>query len=158
MAEMKSEVLRTPTQRITREQARERNSGTGGLRLKLAVAGEVPGHHLFWANDQDNEIETLLYEGFEFVLPSEVRMGSWIVEDKDIAGKISKYVGTKEDGTPLRAYLLKCPDDIWEDRQANAQNQADEWDRGILAGTVGGVDGRYNPKGTSRSIKNSAKG
>lgn len=132
---------------------RSRMASTGGMRLKLQVFGEIPGYHLFWENDEDAAIEQRLFEGFEFVEPSEVKMQAWTVPDSDIAGKVSKYVGKKADGSPLRAFLLKLADDLWDERQASSQEQANVWDDAIRAGTVGGVDSRYKPKGAETSVK-----
>lgn len=129
---------------------RERPAIPGGMRLKLAVAGEIPGYHLYWENDDDGAIEQLLYEGFEFAEPSEVRMQSAIVQDADLGNRVSRYVGKKADGTPMRAYLLKCPDDIWAEREAQRHVQADAWESDIQ--TKVREDGRYQPKGTSASV------
>ncbi len=128
---------------------------TGGLTLKLQVNGNVPGYHLFWENDEDNALESRLYEGFEFVSPAEVRMQSAVVADADLGDKVSKYVGKKADGSPLRAYLLKYPEDLWEEMQDMKQRQANEWDSAIRANTLGGLDKkeRYNPKGADTVIK-----
>jgi hypothetical protein len=132
---------------------RSRMASTGGMRLKLQVFGEIPSYHLFWENDEDAAIEQRLFEGFEFVETSEVKMQAWTVPDSDIAGKVSKYVGKKADGSPLRAFLLKCADDLWDERQASSQEQANVWDEAIRSGTVGGVDSRYKPKGAETSVK-----
>lgn len=135
-----------------KEAPRSRPPVPGGVRLKMSVAGEVPGYHLYWANDQNGEIEQLLYEGFEFVEPSEVRMQSHIVADADLGNRVSRYVGSKEEGSPLRAYLLKCPDEIWHEREAQRYAQADAWDADIRAGKVQSDDGRYKPKGVETSV------
>ena len=128
---------------------RKRDENLGGLRLKMAVAGEIPGYHLYWENDEDGAIEQLLYEGFEFVEPAEVRMQSAFVADADLGNRVSRYVGKKADGAPLRAYLLKCQDDLWAEREKNRYRQADAWDSAIREGKIQNGDGRYKPKGAS---------
>ena len=133
------------------EVQRERPPVPGGMRLKMAVAGEIPGHHLYWENDDEGAIEQLLYEGFDFVIPDEVRMQSAIVQDADIGNRVSRYVGKKADGSPLRAYLLKCPDEIWAEREAHRYAQADAWESNIKADAASS-DGRYKPKGTDISV------
>ena len=132
--------------------ARERNKNFGGPRLKLAVIGEIPGFHLYWENDDEGQIEQLLYEGFELVTPAEVSMVSHIVSDKDVADRVSRFVGKKSDGTPMRAFLLKCSDEIWADREVNRYEQADAWDNDIRAGRVQPDSGRYLPKGTNIEV------
>lgn len=123
------------------EAARSRQSNFGGPRLKLSVIGEIPGHHLYWANDEDGEIEQLLYEGFSFVEPKEVKMQSHIVADADVADRVSRYVGRKADGGPLRAFLMKCPDEVWAEREASRYAQADSWDQAIRLGQQAQGDG-----------------
>jgi len=131
---------------------RERPKNFGGPRLKLSVIGEIPGYHLYWENDDEGAIEQLLYEGFEFVEPSEVKMSSHIVSDKDLANRVSRYVGKKADGSPLRAYLLKCTDEIWSEREADRYAQADLKDMAIRSGKVMNDPSAYIPKGVSNSI------
>ena len=135
-----------------RNAPRQRDENLGGMRLKMSVNGTIDGHHMYWENDEDGAIEQLLYEGFEFVLPEEVRMQSVIVQDADLGNRVSRYVGKKSDGSPLRAYLLKCPDDIWADREASRYRQADEWDSAIRQGKIQHGDGRYKPKGTDINL------
>lgn len=130
-----------------RQQAeRVRPAGFGGPRLKLSVFGEIPGYHLYWENDEDGAVEQLLHEGFEFVEPSEVSMQSHIVADKDLANRISRFVGKKADGSPLRAYLMKIPEDLWQEREAYRYAQADERDQAIRAGAIAPDSGRYRLK------------
>lgn len=131
---------------------RERKASMGGMRLKLSVNGSVEGYHLYWENDEDGAIETLLYEGFDFVTPIEVDMESAIVQDSDLGNRISRYVGKKADGTPLRAYLLKCPDEVWSNRESDRYAIADSRDRDIRAGTVQNSDGRYVPKNMAINV------
>jgi hypothetical protein len=133
--------------------ARERAGNFGGLQLKLAVNGSVEGHHLIWVNDDEGSLETHLYQGFSFVDPEEVGMASLgIVADSDLSNRLSRYVGKRADGSPMRAYLLKCPDDIWEIREKTRHEQADNWEADILRGHKVPGMGRYTPKGTSTSI------
>lgn len=140
---------------------RERPSNFGGARLKLAVAGSIEGYHLYWANDEAGEVETLLDEGFEFVQASEVRAGKVgrqaVVADDDIGNRISRYVGKDSDGSPMRAYLLKCKDAVWAERQAAREAEADGLDASIRAQAVRTGDGRYVPKGLESSIKTNRK-
>ena len=128
-AERTSPVVRRGSQR--KEEVRERPANFGGPRMKMAVYGSIPGYHLYWENDDEGAIEQLLYEGFSFVRPDEVGMQSAtmskkaIVADSDVTDRVSRYVGSKADGSPLRAYLLKCTDDVWADRESYRYQQAD---------------------------------
>lgn len=134
------------------EAERERPQQFGGLRLKLTVPRDIPGYHLYWAND-DGEVDQLVEEGFDLVRPSEMgteaskRLQRRVVVDEDIADSYSRHVGHKADGTPLRAYLMKIPEQQWEDRQAMKNAQADAYDTAIRRGAVENVEGRYTPHG-----------
>lgn len=138
-----------------REEApRERQEGFGGPRLKLSVIGSIPGYHLYFENDDEGAIEQLLYEGFEFVKPDEVKMMQHIVADADITDRVSRYVGKKADGSPMRAYLLKIREDLWEERERNRYRQADEWESAIKKGYQNPEPGRYIPAGVTNNIDN----
>lgn len=131
---------------------RSRRSNLGGASLTLNVYGTIPGFHLYWENDVNNKIEILLDEGFEFVKPEEVGMTKKTASDTEITDRISKFVGSKEDGTPMRAFLLKCPEDLWKDIQYSVIDLTSERDQHIRAGTVGGVDSTYKPKGFETKV------
>lgn len=139
------------------EMPRERVPDLGGQRLKLSVQGEIPGHHLYWENDEDGRIEQLLFDGFDFVQPGEVNRASDLVADMDLANRISRYVGRREDGSPLRAYLMKCPQDIWDARQANGLDLANERDRHIRNERMKPQEHQYVPKGYESSLKTNSK-
>ena len=140
--------------------AEERNSNTPRERddpmafsgLKLNLRWSTKGWHPYWENDEAGAIEQLLYEGFQFADPAEVHMTSAIVSDSDLGNRVSRYVGKQADGSPLRAYLMKCPDDLWARREQARYRQADEWDSAIKAGTIQHGDGRYKPKGTDINL------
>jgi hypothetical protein len=136
---------------------REREPDLGGQRLKLSVHGTIPGHHLYWENDEAGKIEELLYQGFDFVAPGEVRRGSELVSDMDLSNRISRYVGKNEDGSPLRAYLLKCPDEIWNARELAGQRLTDARDYEIRNGRMKPQDSHeYVPKGYESSLATNA--
>ena len=115
------------------EAARERTDDAIDIshRLKLSVKGEIPGFHLYWENDEDGRIEERLLEGFDFVVPGEVQRTSDVVADLDTANRISRYVGTSRDDKPMRAYLMKCPDAIWERKQKTVEAIASQKDAQI---------------------------
>lgn len=138
---------------------RERAPDLGGQRLKLSVQGEIPGHHLYWENDEDGRIEQLLFDGFDFVSPGEVNRSSDLVVDMDLANRISRYVGVQRDGsTPLRAYLMKCPQEIWDTIQGNRDASVNEKDEQIRNGRMKPQDNRqYVPKGYESHLDTNSK-
>jgi len=136
--------------------SRSRRSNLGGATLKLEVfKSNLPGFHLYWENDADAKIERLLGEGFEFVTPEEVgmqRLTHRVVADSDLDNRVSKHVGTTDDGKAMRAYLMKCPNDIWEDIQYCINDLADSRDRDILESASRGNGDRYQPKGYETKV------
>lgn len=128
----KQGLVRREAQREGAE--RTRPDQFGGLRLQLSVNGDIPGYHLYWENDENGAIEQLLGEGFDFVTQDELnaRKANTIVEDIDVSSVVSRFVkGQKVDGSPLRAYLMKCTDEVWRDREQTRYDQADAWDADI---------------------------
>ena len=132
-----------------------RNPGLGGAQLKLEIGkAGIPGFHLYWENDIDARLERLLGAGFEFASKEEVGMASLqqrVVADSEIDSRVSKYVGTSEDGKAMRAYLMKCPEDLWEDIQHCINDVADSRDRDILESANRGGE-RYQPKGYETKV------
>lgn len=147
-------AVRRESDRAATTAPRERPKNFGGPRLKLDVIGEIPGYHLYWENDENGQIEQLLHEGFELVTPAEVKMQSHIVADADLSDRVSRYVGQKADGSPLRAFLMKCHDDLWKERESYRYQDADAKDRQIREGTVQHGEGRYKPKGADIKLNN----
>lgn len=135
---------------------RTRPAYTGGPRLKLNVFGRIEGYHLYWANDEDAAIEQLLQDGFEFATAEETKMQKAnrevVVADKDVDSRVSKYVGVRADGSPLRAYLMKCENSLWQEIQDANQTQADTWDSAIREGQVENVPNRYKPVGYETKV------
>ncbi len=123
------------------------------------MSGTIPGYHLYWENDENGAIEGLLQEGFDFVSQDELNQQQpLIVPDLDISSVISKYVkGQKVDGSPLRAYLMKCTDEMWADREKARYRQADEWENQIRAGAMSPSNGQYKPRNSTASIDTTFK-
>jgi len=139
---------------------RDRPADLGGLNLKLAVQGEIPGYHMYWELDIDGRIEQLLWDGFDFVAPGEVRRTSEFVADKDLSNRVSRLAGGhSENGEPLRLYLMKCPQEAWDLRQARGQNQANTLDAEIRNGRMQpkAGSGNYVPSGVQSKLETNAK-
>lgn len=112
---------------------RERENDLGGLSLQLDVRGEIPGYKLAWVNDEDGAVEQRLEMGFDFVTQDELyAKQAKIVPDEEITSVISRFVkGTRNDGQALRAYLLKCPEEQWQEIESRRYRAADKWDADI---------------------------
>jgi hypothetical protein len=156
----KDAVVGRDTDRV--EAPRERTAGFGGPRLKLSVPYQIKGFHLFFENDDDNgAIEQLLYEGFSFVTKQEVGLGrgtaaanAAVVADDDVTDRVTRFVGKKADGTAMRAYLLKCPDAVWAEREKDRNAQADLWEESIRDSQEKPEPGRYLPNGVQPVLNN----
>lgn len=135
---------------------RERESDLGGMRLQMSVNGSIPGYHLYWANDEDGYVESLLMDGFDFVTQDELySQAAKVVPDLDISSCVSKFVkGTRSDGQALRAYLMKCPEEVWEVRDGRRHAAADKRDREIhrKATDPNRADGFYKPDSVNTTI------
>ena len=80
---------------------RRRRASVGGHALKLQ-APTREGYVRRWVNDNGNRIANAQELAYDFVL------------DTSVAGtgegsRVSRLVGTKENGEPLRAYLMETP-------------------------------------------------
>ena len=147
MSAIPAEVSRN----TVRDAPRGREAELGGLRLKLSVPQRLEGMHLFFQNDTDDgAIEQLLSNGFSFVLKSEVGLGrksATVVADDDITDRVSRFVGRNEDGTPMRAYLMKCAEEVWEAMQdrslAEAGGREDTLNQAVT--NPDSREGRYKP-------------
>ncbi len=130
---------------------RERENDFGGLALQLYIDGEIPGYKLSWVNDENGAIEQKLQEGFDFVTQDELyAKQAKIVPDEEISSVISRFVkGTRSDGQALRAYVLKCPEDLWAEIESRRYRAADKWDADIRRQAED-----PDPKSGMRSLRN----
>jgi hypothetical protein len=152
-------AVRTGAQREDREQPRQREGSFGGLRLKLSVPVQIEGMHMYWVNDDnDGQMEELLAWGFEFVQKSEIHANrearSKIVLDESVDSRVSRFVGKHEDGSPQKAFLLKCSDEVWAENERHKQAQADTWDNQIRNKKTGLKKGeQYVPQGYENELR-----
>jgi hypothetical protein len=148
-------IVRDEAQRPTA--ARTRAANFGGPSLKLSVPQQIPGFHLYWENDAgEGKIENLLENGFDFVTPAEVgiqsRRSATVVADSELDSRVSRFVGRQPDGSPMRAYLLKCPEDIWAEYEADRNEQADAREDDIRQRVESPGAGNYKPNGYTSTV------
>ena len=89
----------------------------GGTRLKLTA--DIPrGYVGRWINDEDNRIYFASQEaGWQFMKDGKpVGQESEDLND-NLGSYTSQIVGTKEDGSPLRAYLMVIKKEWYEEDQ-----------------------------------------
>ena len=120
-------------QRKDGEVPRERENDLGGLTLNLHVDGEILGYKIVWEHDENGALEQRLMQGFDFVTQDELyARQAKVVPDEEIGSVISRFAkGTRSDGQALRAYLLKCPEEVWAELENRRYAAADKWDADI---------------------------
>ena len=103
----------------------ERAAGTrpsrlDGFNLKLQVYGTVPGYQLSIMNDDRNRIAEAQMHGWAMVQASEIEGVNSNVSsyNTDPGGMVRFLVGTKDTNEPLYGYLMKLPQEIWDDDMA----------------------------------------
>ena len=126
---------------------------------RLTVANQDPNFVYRWVNDDGRgRIDRALAGGYEFA-PSEFgqKVGTGTADgNSDVGSKVSRIVGTQENGAGMRAYLMRIPRDLYTQDQRAKQSQVDEIDKAIRRGDAhkSGDDKRYVPSaGISLSDK-----
>jgi hypothetical protein len=123
-----------------------------GSMKRLEVHGEIPGYKTQWSNDEGSRIATLIRYGFDFVKKGEIGLNDRVVDaNQAVDDKVKRRVGSG-DGGPIYAYLLKCPNEIWDMIQAQMQSGPDNFDRALMAGLMASRDAaamQYTPKGVN---------
>lgn len=124
----------------------------GVPRAKLDVP-KIPGYHTHWLNDEPGRLEAATAGGYEFVHEKELQGEAG---NTDLGEKVSRIVGRNEDGSPLRAFLMKLKEEWYREDQRAKQKPVDEVDMAIRQGTLNEKpdDKRYVPReGISMSSK-----
>lgn len=126
------------------------------------VSTKIPGHHLHWINDwhpqMTDRLQQALRAGYRYVSPEEVDTypaSNGGNPNADLGGtRVSRIVGTRPDGQPITAYLMKIPEQWWMEHQKPIAERADAVDKAIRRGVVAGpVEQGYIPKGDPIRIK-----
>ena len=88
-------------------------------------------------NDIPGRIEAALEGGYEFVqIEDAPGWGNAITDgNTDLGTKVSRIVGTHQDGTPMRGYLMRIREEWYKADQAEKQTRIDEVDIAIKQGT-----------------------
>lgn len=106
--------------------ARRRRSSVGGHALKLD-APTRPGFKRRWFNDEGNRLADAHALGYDPVHDTSV-------QTSDVGSGISRLVGTKANGEPLRAYLMETPDELYAEGMAEKEARNRLVDDSIAAG------------------------
>tara|TARA_R110000803_G_scaffold184316_1_gene246662 strand:- start:153 stop:626 length:474 start_codon:yes stop_codon:yes gene_type:complete len=141
----------TAKRRGPRKQDRRERVPLGTLRLKMAVS-PVEGYVLRWLNDRGNRIGDAEQGGYQFVTYEELgekAIGQYNAtpDSMDMGERVSKVVGTQENGVPLVAFLMKIDKEWYDDDQKEKAN-------GIRATELG----LMNLDGASDDLRNNSYG
>ena len=123
---------------------------------KLAVYNKEEGFHYHWINDTGGRLDLALDSGYEFVKKDAVDLAPGVTpRNSDLGDRVSQIVGKKEDGSPLRAYLMRTPDEYYKESREQLNSQVDATDAAIRKGKASGREDSnfYTPKSDPISVK-----
>lgn len=124
MTRQDSDAARAPRAATRDETGRRARVPLGSNRQKLA-AGKREGYQRRWVNDTPGRLEMAQEAGYEFVAQDHV------ANSTDLGARKSVIVGTREDGQPMRAYLMEIPKDWYDEDQQAKQAACDAVDDAI---------------------------
>lgn len=122
-------------------------------RAKLSTP-DIAGYHAHWMNDYPGRILQAQDAGYSFVEKEEAAItsndlaGGSIGVGSDMGSRVSQVVGKNEDGSPLRAYLMKIPNEYYKEDQLASQAHVDNVHEAMKQGKQS-VDG----DGSNRYVK-----
>ena len=151
--EEKAKRGRPAKSEIKQNERRRRKGATGAIPSKMPVPEELLKDNNFvyrFFNDVGNRITHMTTNDDWDMVDSS---GGNVGVDKGKA--LSHYVGTKEDGSPLTAYLMKKPRQYYEEDKASEQVGIDEKMNDIRKGAQGVTDAKLAGKvyNTDEGIK-----
>lgn len=118
---------------------RRRRASVGGHAMKLSAPSR-PGFTRRWFNDNGNRIAEAIDLGYEFVAETGI-------QTDDPGFRISRLVGNKPNGDPLKAFLMETPDELFAEGVAEKEAHNRQIDEAISAGSP--TDGPIAPAAES---------
>lgn len=121
----------SPGERLKVEREKRTRIPMSSPRQKLNTP-EIAGFHLHWFNDDENRLAQAMEGGYDFVDPQETMVNSFslggdpVGTGTDLGTRVSVVVGTKKDGSTMRAYLMKIPQEYFNEDQAAGQERVDQ--------------------------------
>lgn len=88
----------------------------------------IPGFHLAWINDDGRNLQLALESGYMFVREATEKPEPTNRSKRgaDMNQWISRYVGTRESGEPMRAFLMALPEELWQDALRESDARSDK--------------------------------
>lgn len=130
--------IAAPVEQAEAPAKRRRRGSVGGHALKLD-APQRPGFTRRWFNDDGNRLADAHELGYDPVHEAGVKTS-------DLGSGISRLVGTKANGEPLRAYLMETPDELYAEGKAEKEARNRIVDDAIVSGFDS--TGQMSPKDT----------
>jgi hypothetical protein len=129
--------------------ARRERIPLGTPRQKLSAPAR-PGKVCRWVNDDGGRVSMAEQGGYDFVTDDGMKIGDTNVGsgNQDLGSRVSRVVGTKTDGSPMKAYLMEIDEDLHKEDQAAKAARVKETDDQIRLGNIERKpdDGRYIPE------------
>lgn len=119
----------------------------GGVRQKLVLRGEYPGHVTRVFNDDGSRVQDALRAGWvpilkneqeEFNHDSPVSMDQWMSQVVD-----------KTTNPPMRGFFMKIKEEFYKEDQAAKQREIDKIDKAIAGGNFDDEQSQQLQRGTS---------
>lgn len=128
-------ITRNEPESTTTPITRRRRASVGGAAMKLDAPAKE-GHTRRWFNDDNNRLATAHELGYDHVTERGIKTD-------DPSSRVSRIVGTKANGEPLRAYLMETPDELYAEGAAEKEAHIHKTDAAIAAGVP--TDGPVGP-------------
>lgn len=138
---------------------RQKRVPLGVPRSKLSVPKRA-GYERRWINDDNKgRLQNALSGGYTHVVDPDLVVGEDGGGDRTDS-RVSRIVGKRDDGKPMRAFLMEIPSELYKEDQASKQAALDEVDRAIRKGRLvsQGEEHRYVPKGAIKMDSELVKG
>jgi len=114
--ELAEAIIETNEQTDAAPSKRRRRASVGGHALKLQAPVRA-GYTRRWMNDLNNRIAEADDLAYDFVFEKGIKTD-------DPSSRVSRIVGTKANGEPLKAYLMETPNELYAEgvSEKEAQN------------------------------------
>ena len=109
---------------------------------KLKIHGTIPGYHLHIFNEDGARLEEAQRAGYAFVKRNEIQaVGRDVASFNTDPGENVRFtVGKRDNGNPMYGYLMKIPEEIFQEDQQALEEYNTGVDGAIRRGSVGTKD------------------
>lgn len=143
-----------------KSEKRRKRIPIGVPRRKMSWDNQDPNYEYRWVKGSHNRLKEFEDGGYEYVHGSASDAGDSDVINEtggNLGSKVSKFVGTNEDGTPRKDFLMRVKKEWYIEDQVEKRKYIDELESQIMKGVDSqgspGVGGRYIPKSGGTQIE-----